>query len=128
MANEKYNHEEELEKVKAEIAAKNGTEAYEERSVETVEESSKPTITISDGTEITFNFEKLTGRTIIKIKEQFQKLKKKSPGMNIEELDDLYYILVAERVSSYSKDYFLDLKYQDYAKVKVTVRDFLNVD
>ncbi|PID67385.1 MAG: hypothetical protein CR959_00495 [Fusobacteriales bacterium] len=123
--NTEYNHEEEIKKAIKEIDESKGIRNTEEKAIE---ESLNKTITLIDGTEIKFHFEKITGNTIIKVKEEFKKLKKKEAGISIEELDDMYYILVAEKVSAHSRDYYLALKYKDYNLVKGTVRDFLNED
>ncbi|MBS9775675.1 MAG: hypothetical protein KGV57_01125 [Fusobacterium sp.] len=120
-----YDHKEELEKAEKEINESKGiTNTEEKESEETLNE----TITLSNEKEITFYFSKLTGKSIVKIREEFRKSKRKSKDVVIEELDDMYYILVAEKVSDYPRDYYLGLKYKDYALVKRTVRDFLNED
>ena len=84
-------------------------------------------VKLSDGREITFDFGKLTGNSIIEIKKNYGKLRKKSATL-VEELDDFYYILVAEYVSAHSYETFLKLSYKDFAKVRDEVRDFLQED
>ena len=84
-------------------------------------------VKLSDGREITFDFGKLTGNSIIEIKKNYGKLRKKSATL-VEELDDFYYMLVAEYVSAHSYETFLKLSYKDFAKVRDEVRDFLQED
>lgn len=84
-------------------------------------------VKLSDGREITFDFGKLTGNSIIEIKKNYGKLRKKSATL-VEELDDFYYMLVAEYVSTHSYKTFLNLSYKDFAKVRDEVRDFLQED
>lgn len=84
-------------------------------------------VKLSDGREVTFDFGKLTGNSIIEIKKNYGKLRKKSATL-VEELDDFYYILVAEYVSAHSYETFLKLSYKDFAKVRDEVRDFLQED
>ncbi|WP_338987136.1 hypothetical protein HUW75_05170 [Fusobacterium polymorphum] len=54
-------------------------------------------------------------------------MRKKSATL-VEELDDFYYMLVAEYVSAHSYETFLKLSYKDFAKVRDEVRDFLQED
>ncbi len=84
-------------------------------------------VKLSDGREVTFDFGKLTGNSIIEIKKNYGKLRKKSATL-VEELDDFYYMLVAEYVSAHSYETFLKLSYKDFAKVRDEVRDFLQED
>ena len=84
-------------------------------------------VKLSDGREITFDFGKLTGNSIIEIKKNYGKLRKKSATL-VEELDDFYYMLVAEYTSAHSYQTFLNLSYKDFAKVRDEVRDFLQED
>ena len=84
-------------------------------------------VKLSDGREVTFDFGKLTGNSIIEIKKNYGKLRKKSATL-VEELDDFYYILVAEYVSAHSYETFLKLSYKDFTKVRDEVRDFLQED
>jgi len=58
---------------------------------------------------------------------EYGKLRKKSATL-VEELDDFYYMLVAEYVSAHSYETFLKLSYKDFAKVRDEVRDFLQED
>ena len=50
------------------------------------------------------------------------------PAAIVEELDDFYYMLVAEYVSKYKYTTFLKLSYKDFAKIRDEVRDFLQED
>lgn len=123
----------ELREANAEINKRNGViEAAVDEKKDNIEEPKKEKslvrkIKLSDGREITFDFGKLTGNSIIEIKKNYGKLRKKSATL-VEELDDFYYMLVAEYVSAHSYKTFLNLSYKDFAKVRDEVRDFLQED
>ena len=121
---------EELREANEELNRKNGvieTEVDEEIDGEEKEKGLVRKVKISDGREFTFDFGKLTGNSIIEIKKNYGKLRKKSATL-VEELDDFYYMLVAEYVSKYKYTTFLKLSYKDFAKIRDEVRDFLQED
>ncbi|MCL4591371.1 hypothetical protein KST09_03230 [Fusobacterium animalis] len=123
----------EIREANAEINKRNGViESAVDEKKDDIEEPKKEKglvrkIKLSDGREITFDFGKLTGNSIIEIKKNYGKLRKKSATL-VEELDDFYYMLVAEYVSAHSYETFLKLSYKDFAKVRDEVRDFLQED
>lgn len=123
----------ELREANAEINKRNGViESAVDEKKDNIEEAKKEKglvrkVKLSDGREITFDFGKLTGNSIIEIKKNYGKLRKKSATL-VEELDDFYYMLVAEYVSAHSYETFLKLSYKDFAKVRDEVRDFLQED
>lgn len=123
----------ELREANTEINKRNGViESAVDEKKDDIEESKKEKglvrkVKLSDGREITFDFGKLTGNSIIEIKKNYGKLRKKSATL-VEELDDFYYMLVAEYVSAHSYETFLKLSYKDFAKVRDEVRDFLQED
>ena len=122
----------EIREANAEINKRNGvieSAVDEENDVEEKEKGKGLVrkVKISDGREFTFDFGKLTGNSIIEIKKNYGKLRKKSATL-VEELDDFYYMLVAEYVSTYSYKTFLNLSYKDFAKIRDEVRDFLQED
>ena len=122
----------EIREANAEINKRNGvieSAVDEENDVEEKEKGKGLVrkVKISDGREFTFDFGKLTGNSIIEIKKNYGKLRKKSATL-VEELDDFYYMLVAEYVSAHSYETFLKLSYKDFAKVRDEVRDFLQED
>lgn len=123
----------ELREANAEINKRNGViESAVNEKKDDIEEPKKEKglvrkVKLSDGREITFDFGKLTGNSIIEIKKNYGKLRKKSATL-VEELDDFYYMLVAEYVSAHSYETFLKLSYKDFAKVRDEVRDFLQED
>ena len=134
------NFQDELKKANEEINKRN--EEYDKKNQVIKSTSEKDNINIeetkkekglvrkvklSDGREVTFDFGKLTGNSIIEIKKNYRKLRKKSATL-VEELDDFYYMLVAEYVSAHSYETFLKLSYKDFAKVRDEVRDFLQED
>ena len=119
----------EIREANAEINKRNG--AVDEKK-DDIEEPEKEKglirkVKISDGREFTFDFGKLTGNSIIEIKKNYGKLRKKTAAI-VEELDDFYYMLVAEYVSIYPYKVFLALSYKDFAKVRDEVKDFLQED
>ena len=125
--------QDELKAANEEINKKNGViESAVDEKKDDIEEPKKEKglvrkVELSDGREITFDFGKLTGNSIIDIKKNYGKLRKKSATL-VEELDDFYYMLVAEYVSAHSYETFLKLSYKDFAKVRDEVRDFLQED
>lgn len=128
------NFKDKLKEANEELNRKNGvieTEVDEEIDGEEKEKEKEKglvrKVKISDGREFTFDFGKLTGNSIIEIKKNYGKLRKKSATL-VEELDDFYYMLVAEYVSTYSYKTFLNLSYKDFAKIRDEVRDFLQED
>ena len=124
------NFKDKLKEANEELNRKNGvieTEVDEEIDGEEKEKGLVRKVKISDGREFTFDFGKLTGNSIIEIKKNYGKLRKKSATL-VEELDDFYYMLVAEYVSAHSYETFLKLSYKDFAKVRDEVRDFLQED
>lgn len=120
----------ELREANAEINKRNGvieTEIDEEIDGEEKEKGLIRKVKISDGREFIFDFGKLTGNSIIEIKKNYGKLRKKTASL-VEELDDFYYMLVAEYVSKYKYTTFLKLSYKDFAKIRDEVKDFLLED
>lgn len=122
----------EIREANAEINKRNGVIESVVDEENDVEEKGKGKglvrkVKISDGREFTFDFGKLTGNSIIEIKKNYGKLRKKTAAL-VEELDDFYYMLVAEYVSKYKYTTFLKLSYKDFAKVRDEVRDFLQED
>jgi len=120
----------EIREANAEINKRNGvieSVVDEENDVEEKGKRLVRKVKISDGREFTFDFGKLTGNSIIEIKKNYGKLRKKTAAL-VEELDDFYYMLVAEYVSKYKYTTFLKLSYKDFAKVRDEVRDFLQED
>ena len=123
----------ELREANAEINKRNGViESVVDEKKDDIEEPKKEKglvrkVKLSDGREIIFDFGRLTGNSIIEIKKNYGKLRKKSATL-VEELDDFYYMLVAEYVSAHSYETFLKLSYKDFAKVRDEVRDFLQED
>jgi len=125
--------QDELKAANEEINKRNGViESAVDEKKDDIEEPKKEKglvrkVKLSDGREITFDFGKLTGNSIIEIKKNYGKLRKKSATL-VEELDDFYYMLVAEYVSAHSYEKFLKLSYKDFVKVRDEVRDFLQED
>lgn len=122
------NFKDKLKEANEELNRKNGViETEVDEEIDGEEKGLVRKVKISDGREFTFDFGKLTGNSIIEIKKNYGKLRKKSATL-VEELDDFYYMLVAEYVSTYSYKTFLNLSYKDFAKIRDEVRDFLQED
>ena len=122
---------EELREAKEELNRKNGViETEIDEEIDGEEEKEKGLIRkvkISDGREFIFDFGKLTGNSIIEIKKNYGKLRKKTASL-VEELDDFYYMLVAEYVSKYKYTTFLKLSHKDFSKIRDEVKDLLLED
>ena len=69
----------------------------------------------------------LTGNHILEVKEQYRKIRKSRAAM-LEEFDDLYYMLIAQKVTGIPYTKFLSLKFKEYNAIKVAARDFLSED
>ena len=125
------NFKDKLKEANEELNRKNGViETEIDEEIDGEEEKEKGLIRkvkISDGREFIFDFGKLTGNSIIEIKKNYGKLRKKTASL-VEELDDFYYMLVAEYVSKYKYTTFLKLSYKDFAKIRDEVKDFLLED
>ena len=125
------NFKDKLKEANEELNRKNGViETEIDEEIDGEEEKEKGLIRkvkISDGREFIFDFGKLTGNSIIEIKKNYGKLRKKTAAL-VEELDDFYYMLVAEYVSKYKYTTFLKLSYKDFAKIRDEVKDFLLED
>lgn len=126
---EKLKAEEELRKANGELEEKigEGIGVEKEEFNENEENLAENQVELTSGEIITFDFESLTGNKIIKIKESYQKRRGKKASA-IEELDDLYYLMVAEKTSGRAYTDFLAMKYKDFNAVKNCVRTFLQLD
>lgn len=126
-----YNHNVELENAKEEVARANGEEVnlYDNEDLDNAEATSDILeVKISTGETYVFNFEKITGKTIQDVKSSLQKLKRKAKTYTVDELDDLYYMLMAEKTSGIHHETFLKLKARDFMKVRNEIRNFLLED
>lgn len=121
-----YNHEEKLEEAKKELNKVNSSSVGEKNEeFEIIEDDNQ--IILTSGRVLKLNLEALTGNDILEAKEKYQKIKKRKAAM-LEEFDDFYYMLIAEKVTGVSYKEFVKLPYKDYNKIKNCVRDFLNED
>lgn len=122
-----YDHTEALEKAKKELEEKNSNLLGDQTSekIETTEDDNE--IMLTSGRILKLDLETLTGNDILEVKEKYQKIKKRKAAM-LEEFDDFYYMLIAEKVTGISYKEFVKLPYKDYNKIKNSVRDFLNED
>ncbi|MDO5789042.1 MAG: hypothetical protein Q4P79_06215 [Fusobacterium sp.] len=114
---------EELEKAKEELGLISNEEEHKEDTTET----GLTKVLNVNGQPVLFDFGILTGNSIIEAKEQYRKIRKSKAAM-LEEFDDLYYMLVAQKITGISYTKFLGLKFREYNAIKVAVRDFLSED
>ncbi|MDR3260038.1 MAG: hypothetical protein LBT51_10565 [Fusobacteriaceae bacterium] len=130
-----YNHNEELEKAKVEIAEKElENELREENEAIIFENGNEEKsdmednqIILSNGEIIAFDFSKLTGTKIVVIKDKYQRIRKRKASL-IGELDEVYLMLIAEAGCGIPYTTLLNYKYQDFLKIKNLVSDFLQED
>ena len=119
-----YNHQEAVEAAKKELNEKYGKKSeIVEDNVESTTEEQKTSITLSNGEIVIFNFDYLTGKTILNLKNEFKR--KQKTMVMMEELDDAYCTFVASKISNKTYEEILELNYQDWSKVKNFVKDFL---
>ena len=112
----------ELENVKKELRI----EAEENQETSKYEKELIKTLNVN-GEPVVFDFGMLTGNHILEVKEQYRKIRKSRAAM-LEEFDDLYYILIAQKVTGIPYTKFLSLKFKEYNAIKVAARDFLSED
>ena len=113
-----YNHKEAIEDAKKELEEKYGKV---EKEPEVVEDENS--ITLSTGEVVIFDFNYLTGKTILNLKGEFKR--KQKTMVMMEELDDAYCTFVAGKISNKTYEEIVELKYQDWLKIKNFVKDFL---
>lgn len=117
-----YNHQVALEAARKELEEKNlKVSSDEEQEKQEIEEN---TVVLSTGELVVFNFNYLTGKTILNLKEEFKRINKNKIVM-IDELDDTYCTFVASKISNKSFEEIKALKYKDWAKIKNFVKDYL---
>lgn len=125
-----YNHKEAVEAAKKELAIKNNQVEAENETItsssneeEDEAKEIKDTVVLSNGEIVQFNFNYLTGKTILNLKSEFKRNQKTMIMM--EELDDAYCTFVAGKISNKTYEEIIELKYQDWLKIKNFVKDFL---
>ena len=117
-----YNHQAALEAARKELEEKNlKVSSDEEQEKQEIEEN---TVVLSTGELVVFNFNYLTGKTILNLKEEFKRINKNKIVM-IDELDDTYCTFVASKICNKSFEEIKALKYKDWAKIKNFVKDYL---
>ena len=116
-----YDHQAALETAKKELEKNLKVSSDEEQEKPEIEEN---TVVLSTGEIVTFDFEYLTGRTILNLKEEFKR-KNKNKIVMIDELDDTYCTFVASKICNKSFEEIKALKYKDWAKIKNFVKDYL---
>lgn len=123
----------ELQEAKQELEAVNQepcacVEAEKKEDKKVVEKDGITYIKLTNGDTVELRLEDITGNLIIAAKNKVKQLRKKSDMIVIEELDDYYYIFVAEMIGNKNSKYLLGLKFKDYNLVKNVVRNFLSED
>ena len=126
---EKLKAEEELRKINGDTEEKteDELEVTKEEIGENEENLAENQVKLTSGEIITFNFENLTGNRIVKIKERYQKVRG-AKAFALPEVDDVYYLLVAEFTTGREYTKFLGMKYKDFNAVKTCVKSFLQLD
>lgn len=113
-------HKEELEKAKEELNMSEVT-----NTEGNLNEENK--VILLNGEVLNFDFDKITGNAVIKIKDKYAKDRKRRASM-IAEFDDVYYMMFAEYLTGKPLAQFMNLKYKDFMKVKNFVNEFLIED
>ena len=124
-----YDHKAELENAKKELKEKYGEgieKAYEklDESEQVEENKAKNSIKLSSGEIVSFDFNYLTGKTILNFKSEFKRTSKRELP-TIDELGDNYCTFIASKISNKNLKEIEALPYKDWAKVKNFVRDYL---
>lgn len=118
----------ELQEINAETQTLETLEETEEEKNSRVREKDGITyIDLYNGDVVELKLNSITGNLIVEAKNRV-KLKRKNDVIMIEELDDYYYIFVAEMIGNKKAKYLLNLKYKDYNLVRNVVRNFLSED
>ena len=115
-----YDHKAALEEARKELETKTNIISNTEEE----KEEEKDNVVLSTGEIISFDFDYLTGKTILNIKEEFKR-KYKNKVVMIDELDDTYCTFVASKISNKTFEEIENLKYKDWAKIKNYVKDYL---
>ena len=113
-------HKEELEKAKEELNISEVTNTEGNLNEENQ-------VTLLNGEVLNFDFDKITGNAVIKIKDKYAKDRKRRASM-IAEFDDVYYMMFAEYLTGKPLSQLMNLKYKDFIKVKNFVNEFLIED
>ena len=81
---------------------------------------------INGSREITLDFTKVTGFFLEMCRKQYKLIKTvKKEVVNIESLDDKYYIIVASKLLKIHYDIIMKLPYKDYKKILDKVKGYL---
>lgn len=117
-----YDHQAALEAARKELEEKNLKTSSDEEQEK--QENEKSTVVLSTGEVVVFDFDYLTGKTILNLKEEFKRINKNKVVM-IDELDDTYCTFIASKICNKSFEEIKALKYKDWAKIKNFVKDYL---
>lgn len=134
-------HSEELEKANEELAKANGGAAENENGIDSINDDLnnvfseeledgpelKKSFKLSTGKTFDLDFTKLTGRKLVKIKDQYNDARKKKASF-IEITDDTYIAMVAAFGSGKHYDKILDFPVKDFAAIKKFVLEVLSED
>ena len=117
---------EEVEEFKAKGALKNNER--EEEIIQGIdEEVDYSTLELKnkmDGTKI-INFRTdLTGRDILLVKSRYERERKKKTKL-LPEIDDYYFLMMAEQMTGIKFEKFMDLPAVDYTRIRTHVANFL---
>lgn len=118
----------ELEKVQEKLAGEAGTEEEKNTNTRVKEKDGVTYVELLNGDIVELRLGEITGNTIVKAKNKVKEIRKKNDIIVVEELDDYYYLYVAEAIGNKKASYLLSLKFKDYNLVKNVVRNFLSED
>ena len=119
----KEKHEEELKKAEKELGILE--EKIETPEVGEINEATQ--VKLLDGRIIDFNTDIITGRVVIELKDKYFIDRKRKAGI-IADLDDYFFIMVAEKMTGTKLKEFMDLKAKDFRAIVTFVRNFLIED
>lgn len=117
----------ELEETRQEILMEDETEELKKEDRVT-EKDGITYVELLNGDTVELKLGEITGKTIVRAKNKVKQIRKKNDIIVVEELDDYYYLYVAEAIGNKKINYLLDLKFKDYNLVKNVVRNFLSED
>ena len=122
----KMDHKEELRIVEKELGLSEVTIMSNESDEKIVVEETNQVV-LTCGRVIPFNTDIMTGRKIIQLKDKYFLDRKRNAGV-IADLDDYFYVMVAEEMTGIKLKEFMDLKAKNFRTIVNFVRNFLTED
>lgn len=114
------------EAAKDELASMNGEKEAETAAAKSKEEDEKSTdITLKDGSVLHFDFEKISTKKIVIIKDRYRRERGRNAQL-IPEVDEVYMAMVAEYACGLKYEEILKLSPKDTKKIQDLISDFLS--